>query len=477
MDAISASVDLSRAQFAISTTFHIVWPVLTIGLSILLVVLEGLWLRTGDEDYYRHARFWAKLFLLNFGIGVATGLPLEFEFGTNWAPFSQAAGSFFGNMLGFEGAMAFMLEAGFLGVMLFGWRRVAPAIHFFATCMVALGGSLSAFWIMIANSWMQSPAGGHFVDGHFLVTDYTAAIFNPNMPWGVSHMWVAALETSLFVIGGLSAWYLLRNRHPGFFLKSLKLVLVLACIVTPLQIYLGDGSGTWVFEHQPAKGAALEGHWETNPKGQPAAWSVIAWPDKAAQENAWSVEIPGVLSLLATHSLTGQVTGLKAFAPQDQPPLLPLIYYAFRVMVAIGFWFFFLMLWSAWCWWRGRLAPDTAPRQRKLLWAWIASIPLGYVAVECGWTVREVGRQPWVIYNVMRTSAGASALPPVSVATTTVLFVVAYALLMVTFLYFAARILRRGPDLDMPVPSRRGGSLLDTRTVHEAGDHPAKEAF
>jgi len=194
---LAATVDLSRAQFAITTTFHIVFPVLTIGLSVLLVTLEGLWLKTGDEYYYRHARFWAKLFLLNFGVGVTTGLPLEFDFGTNWGPFSQAAGNFFGNMLGFEGAMAFMLEAGFLGVMLFGWKRVAPAIHFFATCMVTLGGSMSAFWIMVATSWMQTPAGGHFVHWRFIITDYLAAIFNPDMPWGVSHMWVAALETSL----------------------------------------------------------------------------------------------------------------------------------------------------------------------------------------------------------------------------------------------------------------------------------------
>jgi cytochrome d ubiquinol oxidase subunit I len=433
--------------------------------------------RTGDEDYYRHARFWAKLFLLNFGIGVATGLPLEFEFGTNWSPFSQAAGSFFGNMLGFEGAMAFMLEAGFLGIMLFGWRRVAPAIHFFATCMVAFGGSLSALWIMMANSWMQTPAGGHFVNGHFLVTNYVAAMLNPDMPWSVSHMWVAALETSLFVIGGLSAWYILKNRHTAFFLKSLKLVLVLACIVTPLQIYLGDGSGGAVFEYQPAKGAAIEGHWKTNPKGEPASWSLIAWPDKAAQKNDWSVEIPYALSLLATHSFTGQVTGLRAFAPKNQPPLLPLIYYCFRVMAAIGFLLFFLMLWSAWCWWRGRLGSGNAGRERKLLWAWVASIPLGYVAVECGWAVREVGRQPWIIYNVMRTSTGASALPPASVATTTALFLIAYAVLMVTFLYFVRRIIRRGPDMEMSVPTRRGGQLLETRPVQEAGDHPAKEGL
>jgi cytochrome d ubiquinol oxidase subunit I len=475
MHPSALSVELSRLQFAVSTTFHIVWPVLTIGLSILLVALEALWLKTGDKDYYRHARFWAKLFLLNFGIGVATGLPLEFEFGTNWSPFSQTAGSFFGNMLGFEGAMAFMLEAGFLGIMLFGWKRVAPAIHLFATCMVALGGTLSAFWIMVANSWMQTPAGGKFVNGHFIVTDYVAAILNPNMPWGTSHMWVAALETSLFVIGGLSAWYLLKNRHNAFFLKSLKLVLALAIVVTPIQIFLGDGSGGNVFEYQPAKGAAIEGHWKTNAKGTPAAWSLIGWPSKSEQKNLWSLDVPYGLSLLATHTLTGQVTGLDEFAPRDQPPLLPLIYYAFRVMVAIGFWFFFLMLASVWFWWRGGLRPETVGRHRKLLWAWLASIPLGYVAVECGWTVREVGRQPWVIYNVMRTSRGASALPAGSVGTTTVLFIVAYALLILTFLYFAIRIFRKGPDLEMEPPARHGRWLIDTRPAPESSDHSSKE--
>jgi cytochrome d ubiquinol oxidase subunit I len=474
---INPSVDISRWQFAISTTFHIVYPVLTIGLSIFLVTMEALWLKTRDQDYYRHARFWAKLFLLNFGVGVATGLPLEFEFGTNWAPLSREAGSFFGNMLGFEGAMAFMLEAGFLGIMLFGWKRVAPAIHFFATCMVALGGSLSALWILTANSWMQTPAGGHFANGHFVVDDYFAAIFNPSMPWGASHMWVACLETSLFVLGGLSAWYILKNRHTGFFLKSLKLALVLAIVVTPLQIFLGDGSGLTVFKYQPAKGAALEGHWETNPPGQPAAWSVVAWPDKAAQKNDWSVEIPYVLSLLATHSLTGQVTGLKAFPPRDQPPLLPLIYYCFRVMVAIGFWFFALMLWTAWRWLRKQLTPETVGRHRALLWAWVASIPLGYVAVECGWTVREVGRQPWVIYGVMRTGEGASALPVSSVTTTTALFVLAYAVLIVTFLYFAHRVILRGPNLELTAPEPRHARLLDTRPTWEAGDHPTREGL
>lgn len=475
MSALNASVDLSRAQFAATAMFHIIWPVLTIGLSLFLVLLEGLWLKTGREVYYRHLRFWARILLLNFGVGVATGLPLEFEFGTNWAPFSSTAGDFFGNILGFEGAMAFMLEAGFLGIMLFGWRRVAPAIHYVATCMVALGASLSALWIMVANSWMQTPAGGYMEGGRFVVQNYLQAIFNPDMPWGVSHMWVACLETSLFVVGGISAWYVIRGRHREFFLTSLKLALLVAVVVTPLQIYLGDGSGRAVFDYQPAKGAAIEGHWNTNPPGTPASWSLLAWPDRAAQKNDWSVEIPGLLSLLATHSLTGEVKGLRDFPRSAQPPLLPLLYYSFRLMVAIGLWFLLLMLWSGWRWLRGELTPERIDNHRKLLYAWVGSIPLGYLAVECGWIVREVGRQPWVIYGLLRTQDGASTLPVASVATTLGLFLFVYALLALTFLYFLRRVIRSGPDLESPLPPLPAGRVIDTRPSWEAGDHPARQ--
>ncbi|HEX4192230.1 MAG TPA: cytochrome ubiquinol oxidase subunit I, partial [Stellaceae bacterium] len=302
-------VVLSRLQFAITTLFHILWPVLTIGLSLFLVVTEALWIRTNNIVWYHQTRFWGRLFLLNFGVGVVTGLPLEFEFGTNWAAFSTVAGGFFGNILGFEGAMAFMLEAGFLGIMMFGWDRVPRAMHLFATSMVAFGGSLSAFWILVANSWMQTPAGGHMANGRFVIDNYLQAIFNPDMPWGVSHMWVACLETSLFVIGGASAWHLLRGNAVAFFRKSFLLAFALAIIITPVQIWLGDASGKSVFADQPAKGAALEGYWDTNKPGMPADWAVLAWPDKAAQHNDWEITIPGVLSFLATNTLAGQVKG------------------------------------------------------------------------------------------------------------------------------------------------------------------------
>ena len=458
-DAAEYVVALSRLQFAITTLFHILWPVLTIGLSLFLVVTESLWLRTGKAAWYHHTRFWGRLFLLNFSVGVVTGLPLEFEFGTNWAAFSSSAGGFFGNILGFEGAMAFMLEAGFLGIMMFGWERVPRLMHLIATGMVALGASMSAFWIMVANSWMQTPAGGRMESGGFVVDSYAKAILNPDMPWGVSHMWVACLETSLFVIGGISAWHLLRGRDVAFFRKSFLLAWSLAIVVTPLQIWLGDGSGKLVFRDQPAKGAAIEGQWDTNPSGEGAAWAIIAWPDQAEQRNDWEITIPGVLSWLATGSFDGQVKGLHDFAPKDQPPLLPLVFYAFRIMAGIGFAMFFLMLWTGWAAARGRLRPAMISDQKLLLWAWVAMIPLGYVAVDLGWTVREVGRQPWIIYGLLRTSDAVSYLPAHSVAFTAAAFFLIDALLLVTFVLFACRIARRGPDFSLPVPTQEPREL------------------
>ena len=452
MSGVADYVLLSRLQFAITTLFHILWPVLTIGLSLFLVVTEALWLRTGDILWYHHSRFWSRLFLLNFGVGVVTGVPLEFEFGTNWAPFSTIAGGFFGNILGFEGAMAFMLEPGFLGVMVFGWDRVPRPVHLLATGMVAFGASMSAFWILVANSWMQTPAGGHMQNGVFVVDSYLRAILNPDMPWGVSHMWFACLETSLFVIGGASAWHLLRGRDIDFFRYSLLLAAGLAVVVTPMQIWLGDGSGKAVFHDQPAKGAAIEGHWITNPPGRPAPWAVLAWPDQAAQRNDWEIAVPGLLSWLATGTADGQVRGLREFPPQDQPPLLPVLFYAFRIMAGIGFALFLLMAWTVLAWLRGRLALGAIDRQRWLLRAWVAAIPLGYIAVDMGWTVREVGRQPWIIYGLLRTTDGASALPAASVGFTAAGYFLIDSLLLVLFVVFACRIVRRGPDRTLPAP-------------------------
>ncbi len=434
---------LSRLQFAFTTMFHILWPVHVIGVSIFLFVLEALWLWTRDGDYYRHARFWARLFLLNVALGVVTGIPLEFEFGTNWSRFAYSAGDFFGNMLGFEAAMAFMLEASFLGIMLFGWQRVGPGVHLLSTGMVAFGATLSAFWIMVGNSWMQTPTGGVFEHGRFVVHDYLGAIFNPNTPWGVSHMWVAAIQISLFAIGGLSAWYLLRGREVTLFLKSFKIALLAAVVATPLQIYLGDGSGRSVYRYQPTKLAGMESKWETNAPGEGSSWHVVAWPDPARERNLWSIDIPYGLSIITTHTLTGQIKGLREFRPEDRPPIL-LPFYGFRLMILIGTLSFLLMLWTLWAWHRKRLTPAVVSGQKKLLFAWMATAPLNYIAMEAGWVTREVGRQPYVVYGALRTSDSASVLPS-AVGISLFVFVFAYLMLFVVFFVFAWLIIRRGP--------------------------------
>ncbi len=452
MEFLHDSLFLSRLQFAFTALFHILWPLLTVGLSIFLVVLEALWLKTQDRDYFILARFWGKLFLLNFAVGVVSGIPMEFEFGTNWAPFSRLSGEFFGNILGYDGAMALMLEAGFLGIMMFGWNRVPAGMHLFATTMVALGSSLSAFWIMIANGWMQSPGGGHVEAGRYVVDSYAEALLNPNHYLGFTHMWLACLETSLFVVGGISAWYLLQQRHENLFRKSFGLALAGVLLAAPVQILVGDIAGLYLFDIQPAKTAAIEAHWDTNPPGQGAEWHVLAWPNKEKQGNDWVLSIPNVLSLIATHSLDGQVKGLKEFAPIDQPPAIPLIFYTFRIMVGIGVVLAALALGSGYFWWRKRRLPGGPEFPVWLLKCWLAAVPLGYLATECGWIVREVGRQPWAVYGMLRTEHAVSNLPAAAVATSLALFVVIYTLLLVSFLLFARRIILAGPDIHQPLP-------------------------
>ena len=325
MDALFDSVMLSRLQLAAMAMVHISFSVLTVGTALFIAVMEGLWLKTKDPAWYGHARFWSRLLLLNFGIGVVTGLPLEFAFGNNWAPFA-AKSAFFGEILGTETLAAFMLEAGFLGVMVFGWNRVPPKLHFFSTCMVVLGSALSVFWIMVANSWMQSPAGVTLDGGRIIVTDFREAIFNPDMVFSTAHMYVACLQTSFLVVGGISAWYVLKGRHTAFFARSFQAALIASLVIAPLQVWIGDENGREVANLQPTKLAAMEAHWETNPEGQGASWIIAAWPDEANQRNLWAVEVPYALSLLLTHSPTGEVKGLKDFPKDLHPPILMTFY-------------------------------------------------------------------------------------------------------------------------------------------------------
>jgi cytochrome d ubiquinol oxidase subunit I len=452
MDLFADPVFLSRLQFAFTTAFHITFPTLTIGLGLYLVVVEWLWLKTGDLTYYRQFRFWSGLFAVNFAVGVVSGIPLEFQFGTNWGPFSARVGNFFGQVLGFEGTMAFMLESAFLYIMLFGWKRVGPKMHFFATLMVAFAASLSAFWILVANSWMQTPSGGHVENGIFVVDNYLAAIFSPDLPLAFSHMYLACLEVSLFVIGAISGLYILLGKHVPFFLKSFKIAAIAAVVVAPLQALVGDLNGQEIGRLQPAKVAAIESHWETNKPGQGAPWNMLAWPDPENERNAFEIQVPYGLSLLITHTPTGIVPGLKDFPKEDRPPIV-LPFYSFRLMVGVGFAMIGVMALTLWAWKRGRLTPETAAGNKLLYLAWTAMAAGAYVAVLMGWITREVGRQPWLAYGLMRTKDGASSLSAEAVGLSLAGFVVAYAVLSLVFVYFMGKLLKKGPNLGALPPA------------------------
>jgi cytochrome d ubiquinol oxidase subunit I len=437
---------LSRIQFAVTTLFHILFPTLTIGLSIFLVVVESLWLRTRQEIYYRMYRYWVSFFAVNFGVGVVTGIVLEFEFGTNFSRFSQAAGNVISPLLAFEVLTAFFLESGFLGIMLFGWKRVSRQMHFLATCLVAAGTVISSFWILAANSWMQTPAGFTVMGGKFLVTDFHAAIFNPSMTARMFHMTMASLETSVFVVAGVSAYYLLKGRNTPLFRRSLSIALVMAALFAPLQMFLGDYSGRQVFEHQPAKLAALEGHWETN-IGKGAPFAVVAFPDPRKERNFFEISIPYGLSLLATHSLNGQVTGLKDI-PRENRPNVTLLFLTFRIMAGIGTLLLLVMVWTFVLWRKGRLFV-----YRPFLWTLLIIHPLGFLAVESGWITTEAGRQPWLVYNLMRTADGISPVAPGNVLWSLSLFLVIFVAIGSIYSYYVMKMIKRGPDLSSPIPA------------------------
>lgn len=438
---------LSRIQFGVTTLFHILFPALTIGLSVYLVVVELLWLIRKEEIYYRIYRFWAKFFAINFGVGVVTGIVLEFEFGTNFSRFSQAAGNVISPLLAFEVMTAFFLESGFLGIMLFGWNRVSRGLHFLATCLVAAGTVISAFWILAANSWMQTPAGFALIDGKFTVTDFHAAILNPSTWVRMAHMTTASLETSAFVVAGVSAYYLLKRKHVPLFQHALGTALAMAALFAPLQIFLGDQSGRMIYHHQPAKLAALEAHWDTN-RERGADFTVIALPAPEEEKNRFEISVPNGLSLLATHSLEGQVTGLKDVPRENRPPNIPLLFWSFRIMIGIGTLYFLVMLWAVLLWRAG-----TLHRHRPFLKTLLVIHPLGFLAVETGWICTEVGRQPWLVYNLMRTAEGISPIPAGNVLWSLGLFLIIFAAIGSIYSYFILRMIQRGPDVSSPIPS------------------------
>ena len=431
---------------------HILYPPLTIGLSILLAVGEWQWVRTDDDRWYRIVRFFEKLFIVNFAAGVATGITMEMAFGILYGPFSQAAGPFFGQVLGYETITAFMYEAGFLGLMVFGWGKISKKMHLFATFNVAVASTISAVWIIDANSWMQTPAGVELKDGYFQVTNWVAAILNPDVFFGIPHMVIAAVELALCFVIAVSAWFVLTRRHVALFQRPLKWAVIALVVVAPLQIYLGDGLGLVAAADQPAALAAMEGHYHTyNPDGSvDTSWKVVGWPNAKGDGLAWSISIPHVLSLLETRTWNGKVEGLDDIPAQDRPPVL-VPFYAFRIMAAAGGALMLFAFWGAWLTLRGRFAVEKLVQNRLFLWAAMLCGFLPYISVWCGWWVREVGRQPWVVYGLMRTEQGVSHMS----VTSAVVWLIGYALFEITVWgstwFFFTKVMRNGPDLTSPV--------------------------
>ena len=467
-------VDLARLDFAWITTMHILYPPLTIGLAVFLFFSELQWLKTRDESWYRLTRFFEKLFIINFGAGVATGVTMEMAFGILFGPFSQAAGPFFGNILGYETITAFMYEAGFIGLMIFGWGKISPRMHLFATFNVAFSSILSAFWILVANSWMQTPTGVHLDKGLFLVDDWTTAIFNPNFLTGFPHMLVASFEIGLFFVAGVSAWMMYKNRHGTLFLRSLTASLMALVIVAPLQIYIGDSLGRSVAQHDPIALAGMEGHWHTyRPDGSPnTSWNVVAWPDPARGTNAFEISIPHVLSLLEDHRWTSVVPGLDQAKPEDRPPVV-IPFYSFRIMVAAGFALFFIAFWALLLKLRGQFSVAGLQQRPWFLRLVFLSALLPFIAIWTGWWTREIARQPWLVHGLMRTSEGVSQM---SIAAEIVWFVGFLFFDLVVWAgtwYFFSKVVRKGPDLDAPLsqayPPERLGSLP---TPDSTAEHP-----
>lgn len=440
-------VILSRLQFFWVVSFHILLPAFTVGLACYITVLEGLYLKTKDHAYFRISVFWTKIFAVSFGLGVVSGIVMPFQFGTNWSRISDTAANVIGPLMAYEGLTAFFLEASFLGVLLFGRKVVPPWAHFFAAAMVAVGTLFSSFWILALNSWMQTPAGYELIDGRFHALDWTAVIFNPSFPYRLAHVVTAFLVTTGFVVIGVAAYHLRRGRAPAECRNMLSMTLWLLTALVPLQILLGDLHGLNTFHHQPAKLAAMEGHWETQ-AGAPLI--LFGWPDQQAEITRWAVELPYLGSLILTHEMNGTVRGLKEWRREDRPPAA-IIFWSFRIMVGIGLLMLLVVATANWLRWKGRLCDS----------AWFlriceACLPLGFAAVIAGWVTTEVGRQPWVIYGLMRTSdAVTPSLTGVDVLASLIVYVVVYLVVYPVTLYYMVVLVRAGPvseeEIDRPI--------------------------
>ena len=458
---------LARVQFAFTVSFHIIFPSFTIGLASWLAVVEWRWLKTGKQVYRDIYRMWVKIFAVTFGMGVVSGVVLSYQFGTNWSVFSDRVGNILGPLLGYEVLTAFFLEASFLGIMLFGWNRVSPRMHFAATVIVALGTVISAFWILSANSFMQTPQGFRIgEDGLFYPTDWLKIIFNPSFPYRFVHMILAAYLTTAFVVGGIGAYYLWRKRYQKHARVMLGMAMLMAVFVAPLQPIVGDLHGLNTFEYQPAKVAAMEGIWETE-KG--AALRLFGWPDEDEEVTKYAIEIPKLSSLILTHEWDGEVKGLKAW-PKDERPPVAMVFWSFRIMVGIGVLMVLTGLFAVVLHFRKRLF-DT----RWFQWWCMALTPAGFIAVLAGWMVTEVGRQPYVVYGVMRTAEAVSPVIGPHVLLSLIGFIVSYTFIFGAGSYYILRLIGKGPIPTEEEPYGTHGVKkppLVTDMVHSTGgDH------
>ena len=429
---------LARAQFAFVVSFHIIFPAFTIGLASWLAVLEGMWLKTGNDTYREIYRWWCKIFAVTFGMGVVSGVVLSFQFGTNWAPFADSVANVIGPLLGFEVLTAFFLEASFLGIMLFGWGRVSRKMHFASTCIVAVGTLISAFWILSANSWMQTPVSFR-IDEHGLLhaTHWLEVIFNPSFPYRFSHMVIAAYLTTAFVVGAAASYNLLRKKFIPHSKIMLGMAISMAAIVAPIQLVIGDLHGINTLEHQPAKVAAMEGIWETQ-KG--ADLQLIAWNDIENERINSFLSIPHGASWILTHKANGEIKGLKEW-PADERPPVNVVFWSFRIMVGLGLLMIITGFAGVYLYRKGRLF--TASLFHK--WC-IAMGPSGFIAVLAGWFVTETGRQPYTVYGVLHRSDGVSPVPGEAMLLTFILFIIIYFLLFGTGTYYAIRLMAKGPQ-------------------------------
>jgi cytochrome d ubiquinol oxidase subunit I len=473
MDSAQLSAILSRIQFAFTVSFHIIFPSITIGLATLIALWEGLWLKTRNPVYLQLAKFWIKPFAITFGMGVVSGIVLSYEFGTNFSKFSELTGAVLGPLMAYEVLTAFFLEAGFLGVMLFGWQRVSERMHFFASCTVAVGTWISAFWIIAANSWMQTPAGHKIVNGRFEVESWFEVIFNPSMPYRLSHMLLATMLTATFVVMATSAWYLLKQQHEVFARKALSLTLWLALVLAPLQAVVGDFHGLNVKEHQPIKLAAMEGIWPARETNVPLL--LFAIPDPVAEKNHFEVKIPGLASLILTHDWQGELQGLQSVPKADRPNV-PLVFFSFRVMVGLGVLMIFIAVAGLWLRMRGTLY-----QSRWFLRLCSVMAPSGVIAVLAGWYVVEVGRQPWLVHGLVRTMDVVSPIPAERVALSLTLFVLTYSLLFGVYLYFFRKLIKKGPpelaDLQQLKVGVKASGYAVAFTKNLADDTQHKGAF